>query len=82
MMYALGDRYQIPGLKECSLGKFEQLCKTSRRQVLSADVVRQVYEGTLETDRPLRDLLIKTLCQNKYLLNSNGDLLDALKDSH
>jgi hypothetical protein len=81
-MYILGERYRISGLKKCSLEKFRRLCKADPRKAISSDVVHQVYNGTLETDRSLRDLLIETICTNSSLRDMEHNYFEALESSH
>ncbi len=81
-MYGLGERYNIPGLKDCSLEKFRRICEANPDGVLSIEVIRQVYEGTVETDRALRDSLVDIICRNSSKMSKGPDVLSALQASH
>lgn len=82
VMYGLGERYNIPGLKDCSLEKFRRTCEANPERILSIEIIRQVYEGTVETDRALRDLLVDIICRNSNKMSTGPDVLNALQASH
>lgn len=81
-MYTLGDRYQVPGLKTCSFKKFKQTCRANPRQAISTEVIRQVYDGTPETDRHLRSFLVGTFCRLIATSREEIDITNALESSH
>ena len=81
-MYAIGDKYQIVGLKAHSLKKFEQACQTSVQNALQPGVIHQIYEDPTPADKPLRDALVDILCRKSGQLNVNQGAVDAFQTSH
>ena len=82
-MYIHGDRYQIAGLKSCSLSKFQYACEIDIPQALEMETISSVYDGTLDSDRSMRDVLVNVICQNiAKLTDPARQLHEALQDSH
>lgn len=54
-MFALGDRYDISGLRGVAVKKYSSRCTSSEALEL-IDSVYDVYEGTATSVRPLRDV--------------------------
>jgi len=80
-MYSHGDRFQIPGLKQGSLEKFRRACEDNTGSAIDAEVVRQVYEGTPDSDRSMRDALVDAVCQSSSL-HGLEQFARALEASH
>ena len=57
-IYSLADRYLAPGLKSKAYSKFEDAVARVSGAAL-AEVVNEVYSNTLESDRGLRDIVVK-----------------------
>jgi hypothetical protein len=76
-VYALAELYLVEGLKDLSLAKFED---TSSAQQLDPDeffsAAEYVYESTVETDRKMRDAVVKVFHRSPQLLD-----LDASKET-
>ena len=60
-LYALGDMYDIPGLRKTAASKFKTGAdrNSDKEEYLEAAV--EAYSCTPETDRTLRDLVVETL---------------------
>ena len=57
-VYALADKYNIPGLKELAKIKF-QTCMTRKVKITRfAEIIDSVFSSTPETDPGLRDIII------------------------
>ena len=55
-MFALGDRYGIPGLRDVAVKKYSSRC-TSSEALEFMNSIYDVYEGTATSVRPLRDVV-------------------------
>ncbi|KAJ3551204.1 hypothetical protein NPX13_g11422 [Xylaria arbuscula] len=67
-VYALAAKYLISGLKALSLQKFEAATQRDWARDDFLDAVQEVYTSTLDSDRGLRDAVVKTLYQHRDLL--------------
>ena len=59
-MYALADKYAIPSLSLICIAKFQSVTKTTTLWPL-LKLVPAIYESTPDSDRGLRDILIREL---------------------
>ncbi|KAK2123122.1 hypothetical protein NOF04DRAFT_1350382 [Fusarium oxysporum II5] len=71
-VYALGEKYGIPGLKAIALGKFEILAKGHFQTDGFRLAVQEVYASTIDHDRGLRDVVVCTVEENIGLLNDEA----------
>ncbi|KAL9135501.1 MAG: hypothetical protein Q9175_003303 [Cornicularia normoerica] len=66
-MYSLGDKYDLPGLKKEAARRFNEDVKISgdsKCETLTLlSVVPTVYEITLDSDRGLRDIVVRQIFQ-------------------
>lgn len=62
-MYALGEKFDITGLKDVALVKFEQLATKTKARNLHRFVesIPMVYSSTPDSDRRLRDATIEII---------------------
>lgn len=69
-IYALAEKYGIPGLKELALEKFSAAADyiSSRDYDEFALATSVIYSSTIEGDKGLRDVVVKTILANKSLL--------------
>jgi hypothetical protein len=58
-VYAMGEKYGIPGLKDLAQRKFEHAVTNGWQDATFCSVVRSVYESTNSNDRGLRDIVTK-----------------------
>ncbi|KAF5545449.1 speckle-type POZ [Fusarium phyllophilum] len=68
-VYALGEKYGIPGLKTIALSKFETLVKAYAYTKDFCIAAGEVYTSTIDQDRGMRDVVVKTVEDNVALLN-------------
>ncbi|KAG4275769.1 hypothetical protein FPRO04_08283 [Fusarium proliferatum] len=68
-VYALGEKYGIPGLKTIAVGKFKTLAKAYAQTEDFKFAAQEVYTSTIDQDRGLRDVVVKTVEENLGLLN-------------
>jgi hypothetical protein len=68
-VYALGEKYDIGGLKTLSLGKF----KTEARVHWNTDgfisAVEEAYTSTIDQDRGMRDAVVEAIYQHVSVLD-------------
>ncbi|KAF5561716.1 speckle-type POZ [Fusarium napiforme] len=68
-VYAIGEKYGIPGLKAIALSKFETLAKAYANTNDFRIAAEEVYTSTIDQDRGMRDVVVKTVEENVALLN-------------
>ncbi|KAF5689979.1 speckle-type POZ [Fusarium denticulatum] len=71
-VYAIGEKYGIPGLKAIALSKFETLAKAYAQTEDFRLAVHEVYTSTIDQDRGMRDVVVETVEENIALLNDEG----------
>lgn len=72
MVYALGEKYDIQGLKALSLEKFK---KEARSYWDSDDFLRaveEVYTSTIDADRGMRDAVVDAIRQHSTVLDKES----------
>lgn len=82
-MYAIGEKYLIPGLKSLARarfrGEFEDHPSTTP-VVMNATVISEVYTTTPETDRGLRDFVLEYALRRIRKLKDNKDFCQEAAD--
>ncbi|KAF5685942.1 kelch 4 [Fusarium circinatum] len=84
-VYALGEKYGIPGLKALAAHNFETRCEdlfNSSRVNRLGDLIhemREAYACTAEGDRPLRDAVVRIL-KSKPIILEREDVKEFLKE--
>ncbi|KAI5265298.1 hypothetical protein E4T47_08572 [Aureobasidium subglaciale] len=58
-MYAMGDKYDIPGLKTLAQAKFEDIIKYTCAGLVTAMTI--VYTSTVDMDKGLRQMIVNKL---------------------
>ncbi|KAF2732370.1 hypothetical protein EJ04DRAFT_337916 [Polyplosphaeria fusca] len=66
-VYAIADKYGIPGLKALARKKFAQQTELHWTSAEFADACQEAYETTVDSDRGLRDVVIQTFRANPSL---------------
>jgi len=64
-MYAMGEKYQIPGLKALAVRKYGSGWLSTSAGFNTAIVI--AYMSTPETDRHLREVIVDILSRDKWL---------------
>ncbi|KAI0103922.1 hypothetical protein GGR51DRAFT_522909 [Nemania sp. FL0031] len=77
-VYALAAKYFISSLKTLALRKFILATKKPWTPDDLIETAEEVYASTLESDRGLRDTVVKTLFENRKLL-ADESIQDILK---
>lgn len=70
MVYAIADKYDIPGLRQVALEYFRARAKECNQWPPDKfrDIVKTVYETTPESDRGLRDALVQMCYKERVYL--------------
>lgn len=68
-MYSAGDKYIVDGLKELAKEKFERSCNSHWDAEYFAPAAHYAFSSTVDSDRGLRDLVIKSIGNHINLLN-------------
>ncbi|KAG9495461.1 hypothetical protein J7337_013709 [Fusarium musae] len=79
-VYAIGEKYGIPGLKAIAFSKFEALAKAYANTNDFRIAAEEVYTSTIDQDRGMRDIVVKTVEENVALLN-NADFEALAKNT-
>jgi hypothetical protein len=67
-VYALGEKYGIEHLKLFAIQKFEAEVESHLQSKDFLMAIEEAYTSTVEEDRGLRDVVVKTMKKHKYLL--------------
>ncbi|KAI5255704.1 hypothetical protein E4T42_01694 [Aureobasidium subglaciale] len=62
MMYAMGDKYGIPGLKSLARSKFQDTWKHTAAGLVKA--IKIAYTSTVDSDKGLRQVIVENLYSN------------------
>ncbi|KAF5685941.1 amino acid transport gap1 [Fusarium circinatum] len=79
-VYALGEKYGIQPLKTVALRKFNSEAQFHLHSNDFLQAIREAYNSTIDTDRPLRDAVVSILRSNKYLLKKDS-VKEVLKET-
>ncbi|RYO37466.1 hypothetical protein AA0111_g2145 [Alternaria arborescens] len=69
-MYGIGDKYDVPGLKQLALAKFSFACEKYWESQQFAPAAHYAFSTTPESDKGLRDIVAKTIADHMKTLNS------------
>lgn len=69
-MYALGEKYNLQGLKKTAAAKFETALHSETRGTPILPLITLIYASTPENDRGLRDLILPVALVNAKILSS------------
>jgi hypothetical protein len=79
-VYALGEKYSIPALKEASLQKFEECAQTSWKSSSFRDAVKIVFTSTPDHDKGLRDVVFRTLFLHRAELAGDVQMETVIRE--
>lgn len=77
-MYAMGDKYGIPGLKDLALKKYDEAYLHTSAGL--ANSITVAYTSTIDTDRDLRDVITKYLMQDLTCYMKKAKIDQTVKD--
>lgn len=68
-LYALGEKYEIKGLKSLSLSKFKRKAMVHWNSADFIRAVEEVYTGTVDQDRGMRDAAVVAIRKRPAVLD-------------
>ncbi|KXH69607.1 BTB/POZ domain-containing protein [Colletotrichum salicis] len=68
-VYGIAEKYVVSGLKGLALSKFESAALNHWGTSDFLEAINEAYTSTLETDRGLRDVILKVFSKHKELLD-------------
>lgn len=74
-MFALGDYFDIPALRELAVIKFEARCASLWRPLELLNAIPMVFTGTPEAVRPLRVIVIRLIRDKLAACLSDEDIV-------
>lgn len=77
-VYALAEKYDVAALKHIARHKFECTLAYNCDGPDLIEMIRFVYRSTIDTDRGLRDVVVKLVEQNPPLFETR-DIQDAIR---
>jgi len=77
-MYAMGDKYGIPGLKDLALRKYQEAYEHTSAGFANSMIV--IYTSTIDNDMDLRNVIIKILNNDITNLMSKPKIDQTVKD--
>ncbi|KAM3416586.1 hypothetical protein BST61_g8177 [Cercospora zeina] len=77
-VYALGEKYDIPSLKQLARRKFEMAAACYYDAPELAEAIQLVYQSTVDTDRGLRDIVLQLFRRHPQLANTQ-DIYAVIK---
>ncbi|KAL8672153.1 MAG: hypothetical protein Q9168_003376 [Polycauliona sp. 1 TL-2023] len=60
-IYALAEKYQLPGLQKCVVGKLEAIKDDSYPPIAFLDTAQKMYRQISESDKIYREFFVKTI---------------------
>lgn len=78
-VYQIADKHNIPALKAHSMSKFSASITTGWSMDDFSLAISVVYDSTPSGDRGLRDLAVKTSCNNIDILLQNNSFRNLLR---
>lgn len=79
-VYALAEKYDVPGLKSLAQRKFEMAMACYYDSPEFADAIEEVYCSTIDSDRGLRDVVLQAFRSHPQLANT-GDVFGVIKET-
>lgn len=77
-VYALAEKFDIPGLKDLAKSKFEMAMACYYDSPDFAEAIEEVYCSTIDSDRGLRDIVLQAFRSHPQLA-STQDVFSVIK---
>lgn len=78
-VYAIADKYVIPGLKELAKTKFANLASSTELVLRFPTVICEIYDTTPPEDRGLRDIVTDICCLSVQEIVRHNEWSDAVR---
>ncbi|PVH79551.1 hypothetical protein DL98DRAFT_216253 [Cadophora sp. DSE1049] len=79
-VYIIGDQLQVPELKTLSMKKYEEVVSAGWNSASFVASLKLLYEETMENDRLLKDVVIKTAGEHVKDLCDRGEFVTLCKE--
>lgn len=79
-VYALAEKFDIPGLKDLAKSKFEMAMACHYDSPEFAEAIEEVYCSTVDSDRGLRDVVLQAFRSHPQLA-STQDVFSVIKET-
>ena len=79
-VYAIADKYGIPLLKELAMDRFCDRVEINWTHEDFSDIVREIFQSTPDSDRGLRDIVVRIVATHAEALTQNDDFCQVLKE--
>lgn len=80
-MYSIGDKFQVPGLCEHAVRKYEEILKSNWGPEEFLESVAKIYDSTPESNRSFRNLAVNHARQNVRLFQATDDMRALLRST-
>jgi hypothetical protein len=80
-VYIIGDKYDIQPLKDLATKKYGEALPNHWNSAPFVASLKLIYEGTLEKDRPLKDLAADTAAMHANELTDRGEFASLCKEN-
>jgi hypothetical protein len=78
-VYRLAHDFGIDGLKDLCLQKFNELVREGWSSHVFPTAVLEIYNSAVPTDRPLKDIVVKTALRHIEALQKKASFQDLLR---
>jgi hypothetical protein len=80
-VYTLAEKCWIDDLKDVAIQKFRVAASQDWNLYDFVSAAREVYTGTVDTDRGLKDVIVNTLCDRRGIMDDKV-VKDLVKELH
>jgi hypothetical protein len=77
--YVIADKYDIRALKEWAVAKYKEVLPTTWNSTAFIESARLIYDNVPDSDRMLREVIIRKASENGKVLFDRGEFIDLLQ---
>jgi speckle-type POZ protein len=78
-MYVIGDKYDIPGLRALATKKYQACVAVHWNNTTFSESAQHLWDNTMDTDRQLRDVVVKTAHKHIKQFLDRGEFKDFMR---
>jgi hypothetical protein len=78
-VYIIADKYDIHSLKEWAVTKYKEVLPATWNSTSFVESARLIYENTVDSDRMLREVIIRKASENVKALFDRGEFVELLR---
>lgn len=79
-VYIIADKYELEALKSFACTKYKKVLSNTWNSPFFPESACHVLENTMETDRPLRDVIVRVASEHAKDLLDRDDFVEMLKN--